>query len=89
MPKYEYVKTLRTQLTQHELAIFFLNSLSLGLEWENNKYITTYKLIKNLPKTLLNILTLKIIIQKLSMNGRNSLLRLISIRKLYFILISG
>ncbi|NTW33639.1 MAG: hypothetical protein HGB12_13640 [Bacteroidetes bacterium] len=51
--KYEYVKTLRAQLTQHELAIFFLNSLSIGQEWEKNKYITTYKLIKNLPKNFI------------------------------------
>jgi len=48
--KYEYIKILRAQLTQHELAIFFVNSLSIGQEWEKNKFITTYKFIKNLPK---------------------------------------
>lgn len=52
--KYEYVKTLRAQLTQYELAIFFLNSLSIGQEWENNKYITNYAFIKNLPKNFLS-----------------------------------
>ncbi len=51
--KYEYVKTLRAQLTQHELAIFFLNSLSIGQEWEKNKYIITYKMVKNLPKNFI------------------------------------
>lgn len=51
--KYEYVKTLRAQLTQHELAIFFLNSLSIGQEWEKNKYISTYKMVKNLPKNFI------------------------------------
>ena len=48
--KYNYVKILRAQLTQHELAIFFINSLSIGQAWEINKYITKYKLIKNLPQ---------------------------------------
>lgn len=47
--KYEYVKTLRAQLTQYELSIFFINSLSIGEEWEKNNYITNYKFIKNLP----------------------------------------
>ncbi|MXV52590.1 hypothetical protein GS399_16575 [Pedobacter sp. HMF7647] len=51
--RYEYVKTLRAQLTQYELGIFFLNSLSIGDEWEKNKYITTYEMIKNLPKNFI------------------------------------
>ena len=44
--KYNYVKILRAQLTQHELAIFFVNSFSIGQEWEKNKYITKYKIDK-------------------------------------------
>ncbi|CAA0251217.1 putative phage abortive infection protein [Tenacibaculum maritimum] len=54
--KYSYSKTLRAQLTTHEQAIFFYNSLtSLGKPWEysqtdnNKKLITKYNLIKNLP----------------------------------------
>jgi hypothetical protein len=47
--KYAYVKILRAQLSQHEIAIFFLNSLSMGQPWEKNGYITKYKFIKNLP----------------------------------------
>ncbi|MCW3128442.1 MAG: hypothetical protein JWO03_4100 [Bacteroidetes bacterium] len=47
--KYDYVKILRAQLSQHEVAIFFLNSLSIGQPWEKNGYITKYKFIKNLP----------------------------------------
>jgi hypothetical protein len=50
MQKYDYVKTLRAQLTQHELAIFFLNSLSIGEEWNNKNYMVNYKMIKNLPQ---------------------------------------
>ena len=55
--KYFYIKTLRAQLTTHEQALLFFNSLSsLGANWEfgqydeNNKLITKYNLIKNLPK---------------------------------------
>lgn len=55
--KYFYIKTLRAQLTTHEQALLFFNSLSnLGTNWEfgqddeNNKLITKYNLIKNLPK---------------------------------------
>lgn len=57
LEKYEFVKTLRAQLSTHELAIFFFNSLSqLGAQWEraasnnNHKLITKYKLIKNIPQ---------------------------------------
>ena len=55
--KYLYIKTLRAQLTTHEQALFFYNSLSdLGKTWElnilkdNKKLITKYNLIKNIPK---------------------------------------
>jgi hypothetical protein len=52
--KYNYVKILRAQLSQHEIAIFFLNSLSLGQPWEKNNYITKYKFIKNLPPNFID-----------------------------------
>lgn len=51
--KKHYAKTLRAQLSNHELAIFFYNSISiLGKEWSENKetdFIKEYELIKNLP----------------------------------------
>jgi hypothetical protein len=51
--KYFYAKTLRAQLSNHELAIFFYNSISiLGKEWSNygkTDLIKKYQLIKNLP----------------------------------------
>ena len=56
--KYQYVKTLRAQLSTQEQVLLFLNSLSdLGLPWErsnkisdvNQKLITKYNLIKNIP----------------------------------------
>lgn len=55
--KYQYIKTLRAQLTTQEQVIFFFNSLSgLGKVWEqsqteeNKKLVTKYNLIKNIPK---------------------------------------
>lgn len=55
--KYDYVKTLRAQLSTQEQLILFFNSLSsLGIEWEkkkglndDDKLITKYNLIKNIP----------------------------------------
>ena len=54
-----YAKMLRAQMSNHELAIFFYNSLSpLGNEWKIEKttfdgkkvsYIEKYELIKNIP----------------------------------------
>ncbi|MBI9036363.1 MAG: putative phage abortive infection protein [Bacteroidales bacterium] len=54
--KYDYVKTLRAQMSNYEQAIFFLNSVThLGSKWEtkNRKLITKYNLVKNLPKNFI------------------------------------
>ena len=55
--KYFYIKTLRAQMTTHEQALLFYNSLThIGQDWElreqdlNKKLITKYNLIKNLPE---------------------------------------
>jgi hypothetical protein len=56
--KYNYLRMLRAQLSNHEQALFLYNSISpLGLAWEldpsitdeNKKLITKYNLICNLP----------------------------------------
>lgn len=63
--KYDYIRTLRAQLSTHEQMLLFLNSLaSMGRIWEINfeqlsdlndyspddfKLITKYNLIKNIP----------------------------------------
>jgi uncharacterized membrane protein len=48
--KYEYVKTLRAQLSNFEQVLLFYNSISiLGKAWINEKYIQDYNLITNLP----------------------------------------
>lgn len=53
--KYKYVKMLRGQISNHEQALIFFNSLSrLGSQWEtaqkedSKKLITKYALIKNI-----------------------------------------
>ena len=56
--KYEYVKLIRTQLSNTEQMILMANSLSyMGRTWEffrkeskRTPLITTYKLIKNIPE---------------------------------------
>ncbi|WP_289011937.1 putative phage abortive infection protein [Dyadobacter sp. 50-39] len=49
--KYDYVKTIRAQLTTHEQALLFINSLSpIGKSWNDIKLIARYKLVKNIPE---------------------------------------
>ncbi|MGE0641844.1 MAG: putative phage abortive infection protein [Thermoanaerobaculia bacterium] len=49
--RYDYVKTIRAQLTNHEQAILLLNSLSpLGREWWASQLLTRYRLVCNLPR---------------------------------------
>jgi len=60
--KYKYIKNVRAQLSTHEQALFMYNSLSIiGDEWEqakekeNDKLITKYNLIRNVPKYFTNL----------------------------------
>lgn len=56
--KYEYVKMLRTQLSNTEQMVFMANSISdMGSPWElfrkdpdGKAFITTYNLIRNIPQ---------------------------------------
>ena len=49
--KYEYIKLIRAQLSNHEQALLFLNSISkLGKPWKDDNLIKTYRLIKNIPE---------------------------------------
>jgi hypothetical protein len=51
--KYEYLKTLRAQLSTHEQLLLYYNGLTiLGKSWIDNKYFTKYRMIKNLPLPL-------------------------------------
>ena len=48
--KKEYVKILRSQLSNAELYILFFNVISrFGKKWIDNDYINKYQLIQNLP----------------------------------------
>lgn len=49
--KVNYIKILRSQLSNPELYVLFFNLLSrFGTKWEQNNYVIKYKFIKNLPK---------------------------------------
>jgi hypothetical protein len=49
--KYEYVKMLRAQLSIHEQALLFINSLSdLGEDWWSSGLMHNYKFVKNIPE---------------------------------------
>lgn len=52
--KYDYVKNVRAQFSNHSIALFLINAYSpLGSIWISEKLITKYDLIKNLPVSLL------------------------------------
>lgn len=49
--KYDYVKTVRAQLSTHEQAMFLLNSLTpTGNAWWKYNLMLDYKLVKNVPQ---------------------------------------
>jgi hypothetical protein len=48
--KDEYLKVLRAQLSNFEQLLLYYNSISvLGSNWNINRYISKYKMIKNIP----------------------------------------
>lgn len=56
--KYEYIKTLRAQLSNHEQLLLFYNVVSdFGQKWERNgtNLLIKYRLIKNIPLPLANL----------------------------------
>lgn len=49
--KYEYVKTIRAQLTTHEQALLLLNSLTpIGNDWWARGFTIRYRMVQNLPR---------------------------------------
>lgn len=49
--KYQYVKTIRAQLSNHEQALLLLNSLTpIGENWWRNGYVLRYRLLQNIPR---------------------------------------
>ena len=48
--KYDFVKTVRAQLSTYELVIFYFNTFTrFANPWIENNLVMTYKLIKNIP----------------------------------------
>ena len=50
--KYEYLKTLRAQLSNYEQLMLYYNSLTIGKAWLETEYFRYYRMIKNLPLPL-------------------------------------
>jgi len=49
--KYEFVKTIRAQLSTHEQALLLLNSLTpMGHNWWSNGLIESYRIVENIPR---------------------------------------
>ena len=49
--KYEYVKTIRAQLSTHEQALLLINSLTpIGQNWWQKGFIVNYRLVQNIPR---------------------------------------
>lgn len=50
--KYEYMKTIRAQLSTHEQALLLVNSLTpIGRDWwDKGNLITKYRLVQNIPR---------------------------------------
>ncbi|WP_435626516.1 putative phage abortive infection protein [Candidatus Ferrigenium straubiae] len=49
--KYQYVKTIRAQLSNHEQALLLLNSLTpIGSNWWRQGFIEKYRMVQNIPK---------------------------------------
>lgn len=53
--KYEYVKTIRAQLSTHEQALLLVNCLTpLGRNWLRLGFIRNYRLVQNIPRDFFN-----------------------------------
>jgi hypothetical protein len=51
LDKYEFVKTIRAQLSTHEQALLLLNSLTpIGRNWWIKDLIVKYRMVQNLPR---------------------------------------
>lgn len=49
--RYQYVKTIRAQLSNHEQALLLINSLTpIGKNWWKNEYLLRYRLVQNIPR---------------------------------------
>lgn len=52
---YEYVKTIRAQLSTHEQVLLLVNSLSpFGARWWKDGLMLKYRMVKNMPQHFIN-----------------------------------
>jgi len=79
--KYNYGKMLRAQLSTYEQALLLINSITpLGMKWEylagndENKLITQYQLIKNLPGEQIFGIKYKAYYPKIKFEGEENIL---------------
>lgn len=55
LDKYEYVKTIRAQLTTHEQALLFINCLTpIGRMWWDKNLLIRYRFVQNIPSGFFN-----------------------------------
>jgi hypothetical protein len=55
MDKYEYVKTIRAQLSNQEQAMLLLNSLTpIGAAWWKRGFMVDYRMVQNIPHEFLD-----------------------------------
>ena len=53
--KYDYVKTIRAQLTNYEQALLLVNSLTpLGKQWWDKGLLKKYRMVQNIPQDFFN-----------------------------------
>lgn len=53
--KYAFIKIIRAQLSNYEQALLYYNSISLfGKPWLDEKYLTEWRMIKNIPLYVAN-----------------------------------
>jgi hypothetical protein len=88
--KYQYVKTLRVQLSNQEQALLFFNSLSdIGKPWEfgsqndNDKLITKYNLVKNIPEGYTKDINVKTYFNNVHFEGEVKTSQRIELEKQY------
>ena len=56
--KYDYVKTIRAQLSTHEQALLLVNSVTpMGQDWWDKNLLFRYRFVQNIPRAFFDDLT--------------------------------
>ena len=88
--KYEYIKSLRAQLSTYEQAVVFFNSISdFGRVWElekqkeNDQLVTKYNFIKNIPAEFITDIDLKQFYPLVEYEGLGEIPEKVELKKKY------